>query len=122
LLPGLTVEQAAAGRSTLLAVIIAVAAGAVVLVPSLVLLFRLFLRGRLDPTVTPESVLTPPAVVRNPNPRLLASFAGATLVIGTGITVFADPGWARTVGIVCLCACAITTFGVVAATEPDHET
>jgi cytochrome bd ubiquinol oxidase subunit II len=50
-LPGMTVTQAAAGESTLVALVIAVAGGAVVLVPSLVLLFTLFLRGRLD---TPE--------------------------------------------------------------------
>jgi cytochrome bd ubiquinol oxidase subunit II len=54
LLPGLTVVQAAAGRSTLVALIIAVACGAVVLVPSLGLLFTLYLRGRLD---TPEHVV-----------------------------------------------------------------
>ena len=47
-LPGMTVTQAAAGSSTLVALVIAVAGGAVVLVPSLVLLFTLFLRGRLD--------------------------------------------------------------------------
>ena len=51
-LPGMTVTQAAAGESTLVALVIAVACGAVVLVPSLALLFTLFLRGRLD---TPES-------------------------------------------------------------------
>jgi cytochrome bd ubiquinol oxidase subunit II len=51
LLPGMTVTQAAAGRSTLVALVIAVACGAVVLVPSLALLYTLFLRGRLD---TPE--------------------------------------------------------------------
>jgi cytochrome d ubiquinol oxidase subunit II len=48
LLPGLTVSQAAAGRSTLIATIVAVAAGAVVLVPSLAVLYALVLRGRLD--------------------------------------------------------------------------
>ena len=51
-LPGMTVTQAAAGNSTLVALVIAVGCGAVVLVPSLALLFTLFLRGRLD---TPES-------------------------------------------------------------------
>jgi cytochrome d ubiquinol oxidase subunit II len=50
-LPGMTVTQAAAGRSTLVALIIAVACGSVILIPSLALLFTLFLRGRLD---TPE--------------------------------------------------------------------
>ncbi len=53
LLPGLTVVQAAASRSTLVALVIAVACGAVVLVPSLALLFTLYLRGQLD---TPEHV------------------------------------------------------------------
>jgi cytochrome d ubiquinol oxidase subunit II len=48
LLPGMTVVQAAAGRSTLVALIIAVCCGAVVLIPSLALLFTLFLRGELD--------------------------------------------------------------------------
>ena len=55
LLPGLTVAQAAAGRSTLVALIVAVVCGAVVLVPSLGLLFTLYLRGRLD---TPEQHVT----------------------------------------------------------------
>ena len=51
-LPGMTVTQAAAGRSTLVALVIAVACGSVILVPALILLFSLFLRGRLD---TPDS-------------------------------------------------------------------
>ncbi|MBO0820747.1 MAG: cytochrome d ubiquinol oxidase subunit II [Nocardiopsaceae bacterium] len=51
LLPGLTVPEAAAGQSTLVALVVAVGAGLVVLVPSLALLFGLFLRGKLD---TPE--------------------------------------------------------------------
>jgi cytochrome bd ubiquinol oxidase subunit II len=50
-LPGMTVVQAAAGRATLVALVIAVACGSVVLIPSLTLLFTLYLRGRLD---TPE--------------------------------------------------------------------
>jgi cytochrome d ubiquinol oxidase subunit II len=48
LLPGLTVAEAAAGRSTLIALVVALAVGAIVLIPSLLLLFGLFLRGRLD--------------------------------------------------------------------------
>jgi cytochrome bd ubiquinol oxidase subunit II len=51
LLPGMTVTQAAAGRSTLIALVVAVTCGAVILVPSLALLYALFLRGHLD---TPE--------------------------------------------------------------------
>ena len=51
-LPGMTVTQAAAGNSTLVALVVALAGGLVVLVPSLALLYTLFLRGQLD---TPES-------------------------------------------------------------------
>jgi cytochrome d ubiquinol oxidase subunit II len=120
-LPGLTVDQAAADRTTLLAVIITVAGGAIVLVPSLVLLFRLFLRGRLDPADTPDAAVvsqTPSAPKENT--RLLPAFAVATLVIGLGATVIADGGWVLDLGVVCLFACAISTFGLAAA-EPDQE-
>ncbi len=49
LLPGrLTIDRAAAGDATLTALLISMAAGSVVLVPSLILLYRLVLRGRLD--------------------------------------------------------------------------
>jgi len=51
-LPGMTVTQAAAGDTTLVALVIAVVCGCVVLLPSLAFLYTLFLRGRLD---TPES-------------------------------------------------------------------
>jgi cytochrome d ubiquinol oxidase subunit II len=120
-LPGLTVDQAAAGRSTLLAVIITVAGGAIVLAPSLVLLFRLFLRGRLDPVVIPgETLLERSHVARTGRPRLLAALAAATLVIGVGATVFADGGWARVLGVICLFAGAISTFAL-AAMEPDEQ-
>jgi cytochrome bd ubiquinol oxidase subunit II len=120
-LPGLTIDQATAGRSTLLAVIIAVAGGAIVLVPSLILLFRLFLRGRLDPAATPDAtVLNPPHIAQKRKTRLLAALAGTTLVIGAGVTVFTDPGWARALGIVGLFACAVLTFGLATA-EPDGK-
>jgi cytochrome d ubiquinol oxidase subunit II len=120
-LPGLTIDQAAASRSTLLAVIIAVAVGAIVLVPSLILLFRLFLRGRLDPAVTRDTPpLPPPHVPRKGQTRRLAAFAAATFLIGVGVTVLADGGWPRVLGVICLFACAISTFGLATA-EPDQK-
>jgi cytochrome d ubiquinol oxidase subunit II len=118
-LPGLTIDQAAASRSTLVAVIVAVACGAIVLVPSLLLLFRLVLRGHLDPAATPDvTTPTPPSVPRKGQTHLLAALATATFFIGISITVFADGGWARALGILCLFACAISTFGLATA-EPD---
>jgi len=54
LLPGeLTLEQAAADDAVLAAVLISMAVGALVLVPSLWLLYRLTLKGRLDQTYEP---------------------------------------------------------------------
>jgi cytochrome d ubiquinol oxidase subunit II len=48
LLPHLTLQQAAAPQATLVAVFISFCGGAVILVPSLILLYRLMLRGKLD--------------------------------------------------------------------------
>ncbi|MBF6619188.1 MAG: cytochrome d ubiquinol oxidase subunit II [Patulibacter sp.] len=54
LLPGaLTIDQAAAGDATLRAVLISTAIAVVVLTPSLALLFRLVLTGRLDQEYVP---------------------------------------------------------------------
>jgi cytochrome bd ubiquinol oxidase subunit II len=64
-LPGMTVTQAAAGSATLLAVVIVVAAGLAVLLPSLGLLYTLFLRGHLD---TPESHAVAEVLVPAPRP------------------------------------------------------
>jgi len=131
LLPGLTVAAAAAGRSTLIATIVGVAAGAVVLVPSLAVLYSLVLRGRLDTAAggdaavgaasAPASgeVRAGAAGGRSPRVPLAAAFAVATLVAGTGLLVFADPAWAHAIGAVALIACAVTVFGL--ASRPAGE-
>jgi len=54
LLPGeMTIDEAAAPHSTLVAVLVAFLIGALVLVPSLAFLYRLFLRGTLDKDLPP---------------------------------------------------------------------
>jgi cytochrome d ubiquinol oxidase subunit II len=120
LLPGLTVSQAAADRSTLIAVIVAVAIGSVVLVPALVLLFGLFLRGRLDAGRAPSTPAVEARTAGAPPPRLLGAFALACLLVGAGLLVFADPGWAHAVGIACLFAWAASAF-ILGATTPERE-
>jgi cytochrome bd ubiquinol oxidase subunit II len=53
-LPGeLTIDEAAAGHDTLVGILVIAGIGAIVLVPSLVWLFRLYLRGRLDKPFVP---------------------------------------------------------------------
>jgi cytochrome d ubiquinol oxidase subunit II len=144
-LPGLTVQEAAAGRETLIATIVAVAVGAVVLVPSLGLLYSLVLRGRLD---VPETVNEPDSAVSPEGTgtleaagsaraargggeaqsragsgmargRLGGAFAVVTLVAGAGLLVFADPAWAHAIGAVALIACAVTVFTL--ASSPPAE-
>jgi cytochrome bd ubiquinol oxidase subunit II len=106
-LPGLTVAQAAAPRDTLIAVVVAVVAGAVVLAPSLALLFTLTLRGRLgyggDEQAGPPAT-GPIRVLSAARTGLLARLAGACLVVTLGFLTVADAGWAHAVGVLALLA------------------
>jgi cytochrome bd-type quinol oxidase subunit 2 len=118
-LPGLTVAEAAAGRSTLIATIVGVAVGAVVLVPSLAVLYSLVLRGRLDTAVVSDAGAADSGEVRrravggrSPRVSLAAGFAVVTLVAGIGLLVFAEPAWANGLGAVALIACAVTVFAL----------
>ena len=88
-LPGLTVEEAAAGNSTLIPLLVGLGIGAFILVPSLFVLFRLVLAGRFDPdapraaTSTPEraaAALSPPALTV---PLGLGVGAALALVVAT---------------------------------------
>lgn len=119
-LPGLTIAQAAAGRSTLIAIVVSVAAGAIVLVPSLILLFSLFLRGRLDTDVkTPAPVIhATAAAVDHRRPWLFVSSSLVGLFAGLPLTTFEESGWAHAVGVGLLWMCAGSTF-VIAATVQD---
>jgi cytochrome d ubiquinol oxidase subunit II len=111
LLPGLTVRQAAAPHDTLVAVIVAVLAGAVILFPSLALLFSLLLRGRLDhsPAEQLESV-TPGSLLSASSAGLLARVASACLLVGLGFLTAAEAGWAHAIGVLALLAFIVCGF------------
>ncbi|HTF49670.1 MAG TPA: cytochrome d ubiquinol oxidase subunit II [Pseudonocardia sp.] len=120
-LPGLTIGQAAAGRSTLVAITVAVAIGAIVLVPSLLLLFALHLRGRFDEGAAVRGSVSAPAgpdTAGGRPSRLAVAATIACLALGTVLLVFADSGAVHLVGIVCLAGGALATF-VHVATLPD---
>jgi cytochrome d ubiquinol oxidase subunit II len=119
LLRGLTVQQAAAPHDTLVAVVVAVLAGAVILFPSLALLFRLLLHGRLDSgtaTAQPATLATasplPQATVKSA-PGLLARLAGACLVAGVGFLTIAEAAWAHALGVLALLG--FISFGFLAS-------
>jgi cytochrome d ubiquinol oxidase subunit II len=144
-LPGMTVTQAAAGMSTLVPLVIAVGGGLVVLVPSLGLLFALFLRGRLD---TPESHAPGAAPVAPPGEATGMSAAspaarteaadcaergraargrtgplGAAallgLAAGAGLLVFTDAPWTHVLGVAGLLLSAVAVFALTATPPGD---
>lgn len=103
LLPGLTIEQAAAPHDTLVAVIVAVVGGGLILFPSLALLFSLVLRGALDqtqPTGTPAP--SGRMLLAASRPGVFVRLAGACLVAGIRLTTIASASWAHAIGVTCL--------------------
>jgi cytochrome d ubiquinol oxidase subunit II len=114
LLRDLTVSQAAASHSTLIAVIAAVVGGGIVLFPSLGLLFRLVLGGRLGHGAVADDDAREIAGPRPPS-RVAPRLAAALAVVGVGLTTVADADWAHGIGV-----CALLGFVVagVAAVRP----
>jgi cytochrome bd ubiquinol oxidase subunit II len=115
-LPGLTIEEAAAGRPTLVATLVVLAFGAVVLIPSLTLLFTLVLRGRFEFAAPPaETTAAKRAAKRGP----LLPVAGACLLVGAVFMVVFDSGWAHAIGVSALLGFVAT--GLVAVATPADE-
>jgi cytochrome bd ubiquinol oxidase subunit II len=121
LLPGVSADQAAAPAPTLVGLLIAVAGGAVVLAPSLGLLFTLVLRGRFDPAAprppgradADRAVEDRPEVSAGSHGRRSSVAAVGLLVAGTGLLTVAESWQAHAVGVVVLAGAAAA--GVVAA-------
>ncbi len=55
-----------------------------------------------------------------PCPRPLGAFALGCLLVGAGLMVLSDSGWAHAVGIACLVAFAASAF-LLATTTPFEE-
>ncbi len=113
LLPGLTVRQAAAPHDTLVVVVVAVLAGGAILFPSLALLFRLVLRGRLDHG-QPPAIHAPASAIGElfsaSLTGLLARAAGACLLAGFGLLTIAEAGWAHALGALALLGFVVCGF------------
>ncbi len=116
-LEGLTVREAAAGRNTLVALVVAVLAGAVILFPSLALLFRLVLGGSLGGESDAGQSLQVRSLLAALVPRSLSRLAIAALAAGVGFLTIADAAWAHAVGVSCLFAFIVAAFP--AALPPD---
>jgi cytochrome d ubiquinol oxidase subunit II len=111
LLPGLPVDEAAAERPTLIVTIVGVALGAVIVVPSLALLFGLVLRGRFDREAA-EADVGKPAVAVAPHGRPLVGLMVLALAVGLPLTLVPAGGSLQALGVVALLA--FVAFGSVA--------
>jgi cytochrome d ubiquinol oxidase subunit II len=121
-LPGLTVEEAAASDSTLVALLVGLGIGAFILVPSLFVLFRLVLAGRFDPEARVSAVgsMRPRGA---PEPRRaalavpLGVSAGAALVL-----ILATASWLQGIAALgMLGAMGLALPRLVAARGPEDE-
>jgi cytochrome bd ubiquinol oxidase subunit II len=115
-LPGLTIEEAAASRTALVALLVGMALGAVVLVPSLVLLFSLLLRGRFDPHTVAGGDTPEPPRGAGVESAWVGIAAVACLVVGASLTFFPESGWAHVVGATALLFFVGLGFAAVAPT------
>ena len=114
LLPGLTVDEGAAGHDTLVALLVSIAAGLVILVPSLMLLYGLVLRGRFDPAASTLAEQRAPAASRAL--RALPVLCAALLVVGVPLTLFGE-GVLLALGVLALVLFVVT--GMVALLRPE---
>jgi cytochrome d ubiquinol oxidase subunit II len=112
-LPGLTIEQAASGRSSIIALLVALGLGALALAPSLGFLYTLVLRGRFDPGAeSADPRLLRPERATRPSERALPA-ALAVFVISALIMVAFDSTAARIVGVAGLLTSVATGFVVL---------
>jgi cytochrome d ubiquinol oxidase subunit II len=120
LLPGLTVEEAAAGRPTLVATVVGVAVGALIVVPSLALLFRLVLRGRFDTEAAVGERLAP---LRRPGrgSASLARLAAGAAAVGIPLTLIFDGGPFLAIGIFALLTCVAVASVALAAAATGND-
>src|SRR5205085_6251440 len=113
ILPGLSIQHAAAPHDTLVLVVVAVLAGGAILFPSLALLFRLLLRGQFDPGSEAQVPRSPGGLITASASGLLGRSAGACLLAGFGLLTVADGKLEHAFGVVCLLAFVVLGFVAV---------
>ena len=115
LLPGLTIDQAAASHDTLVTVVVAVVAGGVLLFPSLALLFTITFRGPSPATggeATGTSVGFPLRATATA-PRI----AAVLFIVGLGMLNAANAGWCHIIGVIALFGFVIAGFTAIVPRE-----
>jgi cytochrome d ubiquinol oxidase subunit II len=119
LLPGLTVSQAAAGRATLVAVVVGLAVGSVILIPSLLLLFRLVLRGTF--VAQPQPVVLTLSTRPAADPARPTAICVVGLAVGALVLVVGDAAWSIAIGAGLLLVSGAFGFSIVARSLASSE-
>jgi cytochrome d ubiquinol oxidase subunit II len=126
LLPGLTVKQAAAPHDTLVLVVVVVVAGAILLFPSLAVLFRLMLTGKLgeghddgDQPAAASAAATDRRLRRNPARALRA--AGALFVAGLVLMLVGDAESIHVAGALLMIGFVAAAFWALLPLDPVPE-
>ncbi|MEA2383275.1 MAG: cytochrome bd ubiquinol oxidase subunit [Solirubrobacteraceae bacterium] len=114
ILPGLTVDQAAAGHDTLVWVVACVLGGGAILLPSLALLFRLAVTGRFHGPEPARFEDARPGLrrVTSASPMLVRA-AIACLTAGVVLLNVADAQWAHAVGVAGLIGFLVMAAGAI---------
>ena len=114
-LPGLTVDEAAADDATIVVLLAGLGVGALVLVPSLVLLFMLVLRGRFDaPAPAPVAPESRPAG---------APAIGAPAALGAGgalLLLVTHAAWLQLIGALAMLMAAGTALPLLVMRDHDR--
>ncbi len=129
ILPGLTVHDAAASDTVIVALLISAAGGALVLGPSLALLFTLVLRGRFDERPEePGSLLAVEeqgaptgAAAASRAPRALGPLSLAAGLLGAALTLASEGGLGLGVGLVLMLGGLVAGCAVLVpeVTQPE---
>ncbi|MEA2224238.1 MAG: cytochrome bd ubiquinol oxidase subunit [Solirubrobacteraceae bacterium] len=118
LLPGLTVQEAAAPDNVQLLLVISILAGGLILFPSLGLLFRLVLRGRFSAEPHVERAVPAAAPAGSLAATLTATrLAGACFVIGAAFLVIGDSAWPHAIGVAALGAFIVLGLSALAGED-----
>ena len=123
ILPGLTIDRAAAGHDALVWVVIVVLGGGVILFPSLGLLFRLALTGRFADDAQAALRDSPAGEALPPDSRssLPVRVAGVCLIAGVGSLNVANTAWAHAIGVALLCSFVVLAFRAIIFTVLDDS-
>jgi cytochrome d ubiquinol oxidase subunit II len=134
--PDLTVSEAAASDEVLIALLVAIALGLLILVPSLMLLYGLVLGGRFDPgpgggavvdeARFAEAAAPAPGAPLGPPRARSAGAVIAAAIVGTTLAMVFDGGLGLYLGIAMvigslIAGCVMLSFAVLSAPERAEE-